>query len=265
MPTPSEIEQNLKLAVAAVQGKVSYLIIDQLTQRSWEHRAKESFRAASLIKIPILYCFFRELEESRFTLEQGFSLSSDSIVPGTGILKDRKPGTFVSWKEAARLMIVESDNVATNALIDKLGFDSINHSIRQLGLKSTVIQRRMQDFGAAAMGFENLTTAEDIAAVLSQVARERSSSVLEKSVYEHLVMQNLRSKLPYFLPAHIKCAHKTGDIPQLEHDAGILTDAEKDLVVVALSDQLLDNADGVNYCRQIGRIAAQIFTTDFPD
>ena len=173
------------------------------------------------------------------------------------MLKDRAIGSVVSLGEVAHLMIIASDNVATNILINLLGFESINQTIQILGLSSTQLRRKMQDFDAASRGFENTTCVADISKLLLRIANLRGEDSIERKAFDILLAQKLNDKLPKYLPAHIQCAHKTGDLLKLEHDAAILIDGIKNIVVVVLSDELVDNAEGVRFCQEVGRLVAE--------
>ncbi|MCH3694977.1 class A beta-lactamase-related serine hydrolase, partial [Campylobacter lari] len=74
--------------------------------------------------------------------------------------------TTLSLAELARLMIVLSDNVATNALIELLGFDEINQWSQRAGLPASRLQRRMMDAAAREAGRDNFTSADDATAAL---------------------------------------------------------------------------------------------------
>ena len=67
------------------------------------------------------------------------------------------------------LMIILSDNYAINMLIDKLGIDNINKTIKEIGLKNTIINRKMFDEEKATLGLENYISSEDIACLLEKI------------------------------------------------------------------------------------------------
>src|SRR5207302_522350 len=62
------------------------------------------------------------------------------IVPGSGVLKDLTPPVALPVRDLATLMIVVSDNTAANLMIDLVGIDAINRSMRALGLTATVME-----------------------------------------------------------------------------------------------------------------------------
>ena len=104
----------------------------------------ETFPAASTIKVPILCEVFRQAGEGRFTLADARTLKTDDQVGGSGILKDLTAGLALTVKDLATLMIVISDNTATNMLIDLVGLDAVNASCERLGLSGTRLEFRVQ-------------------------------------------------------------------------------------------------------------------------
>ena len=246
----------LSQAVAAVRGRAAYFLAGAISGESYSYQADEEFRAASLIKIPILWSYLEKVSTDDIRPEELVQLTEGARVPGTGVLKDRPIGSCTTWDEAARLMITQSDNTAANLLIELLGFDALNKTISNLGLCSTRLRRKMYDFGAASRGAENITTARDVARVMRRIALDRSIDPIARKTFDLLRAQGLNGKLPYHLPPQYFCAHKTGDLPRLEHDAGIVGDGAHQIVAVALSDDLEDNQDGVSFCREVGRAAA---------
>ena len=256
------IARSLEIATSKVNGRTAYLLSDRATKIEYERNSSEQFRAASLIKLPILWTYLIEVAENKINPQMQFAITSSSKVLGTGVLKDLDCGNKFTLEELATIMITESDNIATNILIDILGFDLINSQIITLGMKSTHLQRKMQDFDSASQGRDNLTTAKDIAIFLHTVIDGVSiNDNISLAAYKILKSQNLNSKLPKFIPDDIEIAHKTGDLPKLEHDVGILSRDNRKIIVVALADDLIDNTEGVEYCQQVGKIAATLMAT----
>ena len=93
------------------------------------------FPTASSIKTAILYEVFRQAEEGTFGLDDRVELKSSDIVRGSGVLRDIAPGLQPTVHDLAMLMIIVSDNTATNMLIDLVGGpDPVNASMAAIGL-----------------------------------------------------------------------------------------------------------------------------------
>ena len=83
-------------------------------------------RSASMIKVFIMAYVMDEAAHSKLNLASPITLKSSDKVGGAGIISGWRTGTEISIEELTRLMITESDNTATNILIDYLGMDNIN-------------------------------------------------------------------------------------------------------------------------------------------
>jgi hypothetical protein len=102
---------------------------------------------ASCIKLFILLVLMRRIAAGDLTLEQRIPVLAGQQVGGSGVLKDLSAGIELPLRDVATLMIVLSDNTATNMLVDLLGLAAVNQTIRDLGLPDTTLFDRV-DFHA---------------------------------------------------------------------------------------------------------------------
>ena len=139
------------------------------------------------------------------------------------VVASRPPRSF-SLKELAEGMITVSDNTATNLLISRRGMDGVNALARSLGMEHTVLRRHMMDFDARSRGEENLTSARDMVTLLAEIQRGTLLSPASRELaISFLLDQRLISRIPVRIPNSVRFAHKTGELPGIEHDAGIVT------------------------------------------
>ena len=138
------------------------------TGETIEWNARDVFPSASAIKLPILYEVFRQAGEGRLRLPDTYAVDGDDVVPGSGILKDLTPGLELSLRDLAVLMIVVSDNTASNMLIDVVGIDAVNQSMRSLGLDQTVLDHKF--FRAPPGAPVNHTTPADLGSLMRLIA-----------------------------------------------------------------------------------------------
>jgi len=131
-------------------------------------RADEPFPAASTIKLPILYEVWRQAGEGRFQLTDMLLLKQEDVVPGSGVLKDLTPGLSLSVRDLATLMIIVSDNTATNMLIDLVGREPVNESMAALGLTHTCLNNKL--FKAPPGAPPNSATPADLARLMRMIA-----------------------------------------------------------------------------------------------
>ena len=169
-------------------------------------------------------------------------------------------GASLRLEDLALFMLAVSDNTATNILIDYLGMDKINTSIKALGTKETILGRKMLDFEARKAGRDNFTSAADVGIVLASFLKE------DPRVLDMLSLQKNRSKLPSALgyddmdDLEPVLAHKTGELGGIEHDSGIFFYATpRPVIVVVLTENLPDSATGCAFIGRIGKIIYDAF------
>ncbi len=194
-------------------------------------RGDMAFRSASVIKVPLLAVLFWLSERGLLDWQETMSLRDQDRTPGSGILRHLHSGLELTLHDLALLMIVLSDNTATNMLIDRAGIEQIQQFLHQLGFHRTTLQRKMYDFTAAEQGRENLCCASEIADLLKWMAqgeiRATDGSVLVsrkgcEQMLDILREQFYRDQIPYLLPDEARVANKTGEISGHHHDSAVV-------------------------------------------
>lgn len=230
------LRQTLENRISQFQGETGILIKD--LEMSWEisFNKEKLFPSASLVKIPIMLSCFMAAQEGRLKLEDSLRLKRSYKTGGSGVLKDLSAGSKVTIEELIKLMITDSDNTATNMLIDLLGLDYLNKSFKDLGLKNTNLSRRMLDFKYRKKGVENFTTAEDAAYLLGKFYRKEfiNSEISEKCIW-FLMQQKKNDRIPAKLPVGTIVAHKTGLERNICHDVGIVYTAKGNFLICVLT------------------------------
>lgn len=251
------LQPHLNALAAALPGTAGVVIKDLTSGEAITLNKNEPFPAASIIKLPILWAFFEQVETGRIQPNQRISLNAADQVGGSGVLYTLAPGLNLTLLDLATLMITVSDNTATNILIDHLGLDAIAQTIANLGLTGTKLQRKMFDYERARLGFDNLTTPADTATLLTYLVTPQSSLLSPRSretMLYILEQQQFNERLSRELPNNdtIRFAHKTGTLSHSEHDAGILYINNKPYILVALTKNLTHNPDAAHFCGQLG-------------
>ena len=240
MPTP------VREAIEHVPGQVSLLARD--LDRGWElsYQAEEPVTAASVIKLLILAEAYRQFATGEARPDELVSVEPESWVAGSGVLRWLRPGLPLTLRDLAVLMVIVSDNTASNLLIDRLGFERINGLARQLGLAQTVLARRF--LGRAAQGDEpeNLVSARDMATLLAalELGHVVPEGPLLQDLRQILKAQQFRDLIPGRLPEDAVIGNKTGSLPGHAHDAAIVWAPAGRLVLVLLSRDLVDQELG---------------------
>ncbi len=190
------------------------------------------FPTASSIKIPILLELYRQAQMGQLKLEERVDLKRSMIAQGSGVLlRFSDGGSALSLRDLAVLMIVLSDNTATNILIDRVGMDNVNNNLRRLGITQTRLQRRMLDAEAQRADRENIATPREMVMLLEALQQgktldgPRTRDVLEILKYPK------NTALRRGLPSNVELANKPGGIGGVACDSGIVFLAGKPYII----------------------------------
>lgn len=216
------------------------------------------FPTASVFKIPVIVEFFRQVDAGKISLEQQVLLREQDKVPGSGILKELSEGLPVSYKDLLSLMMIVSDNTATDLVTEIVGFDNINATMRKLGLRETKVIKYCRQILFDLVGINNLSIEEMTIDVFLRAAEEgdyKGSWSLETSdndlttpnemnkLVELLVSGKAASRescneilnimgkcqtgsyrIPKYLPQkEVVLQRKTGSLPGIRNDVGVIT------------------------------------------
>jgi beta-lactamase class A len=250
-----ELHQKLDTILSQYTGRWGIVISKPGSGKPLELNPAMAFPAASMIKVPIMVEIMRQAAAGLLSLDEMLAITSEAKVDGAGILKELRSGLTMTIRELVTLMIILSDNTATNVLIDRIGMEAVNRSMVQLGLQATVLRRKMMDFSAARAGNENMTSAADLAWLFAGIANAALGLPPEysASMLDILKRQQIRDKLPFFLPEELIIAHKTGTLAGVEHDAGILYLPGGPCIVCVLAADLTANYLGLQLVARIGK------------
>src|SRR5437773_3171312 len=166
----SKFERRLQDIATQVDGVMGYAILDLTSGDRIGHLDRDVFPTASTIKLAIVYELFKQVDEGRIRLDQYVPLDHAKAVGGSGVLFELGTPTL-SIRDYATLMVIVSDNTATNVLLDLLGVDTITARMRALGLPETKLRRHMIDLAAARRGDENVSTPADIVRLLEIISK----------------------------------------------------------------------------------------------
>jgi len=157
---------------------------------------------ASTIKVPVLIEVFRQAEAGKIDLETKIADTPETRTPGSGILRDLSTGIPLSVRDVAILMIVVSDNTATNMLIDLVGLERINATMREFGFPRTQLRNRIH-FPTIGDDVKNLavTTPGELAGIMEALATGRILSDESRAeILRIMGMQHYLDNVPRYLP-----------------------------------------------------------------
>ena len=224
------------------------------TERFWDLGGERAFPAASTIKLAVLVALAREMDAGRLALDHERRVEPSAKVPGSGVLTWMRHGLTLSLGDLAYLMIAVSDNTASNLLIDAVGTERMADAVTELGLGGTALNRRFLGRATRSGAPENVTRAADLVVLLGAIAAGQAASS-ERCAWMRgvLELQQHRDRLARRLPEGYAFGGKSGSLPGIAHDAGLITGPGGTLAIAVLTRGI---GDGYEADVLIGEIGA---------
>lgn len=205
------------------EGEVSFYYKNLITGETLGFQENIPLEAASVIKIPVLVEAFSRIEVGTLDKNGMISIKKEDKLPSCGALSYMHDGLMVTFEDLYTLMIILSDNTATNLLIKYLGVEQINSTLGKLGLKNTKINRLLFDSKQSALGVQNYISAYDIGSLFEKMYfGELISPESSFEMLRILKNQRLNGKIPFHIHGKMEVAHKTGEDDGITHDVGIV-------------------------------------------
>ena len=252
----TEWKKKIEKIISQVEGNVCINFYDLNKNNGFSVNGDKKVLSASMIKLLILAELMKKIFENKFSLSDTVMMANFMKIGGDGVLKELNTGHHFTLKELATLMIIVSDNQATNILIDFLGMENINQLGKELDLKETFLGRKMMDAEARKKGYDNYTCADDISLLLKLIYQEKLiNKEASQLMLDILLRQQQGERLQRYLPSDIKIAHKCGDLDNLENDGGIILLGDRAYILVVLTNGMPNLQ-----CKQtIGKISKFIY------
>jgi len=214
---------------------VAVAVHDLETGREILINEHEAFHPASTFKVHVMMEAFHQIADGLFSLNDRLPIinSFTSIADGSkyslDIADDSEKSLYArlgkdeTIYELTRLMIVQSSNLATNILIEKVSAEKVNHFIQELGIQGVTVRRGVEDNAAFRLGLNNSATASGLTQTMKLIAE---GTVISKDASQEMIKimlgQEFNESIPAQLPASAKVAHKTGWTGTVYHDCGIV-------------------------------------------
>ena len=234
--TRSQMERALDAIVAQADGEVALAAMNLSTGEEVARNAERSMPTASVFKLPLLVEVFRQATTGALDLDDRVTLRAEHVVMGSGVLRDFDPGLQPTLRDLAMMMVIVSDNSATNLLLDRVGGPPrVNATMRDLGLSSIVVHRRIV--------FAEITTNDslaeaaprDLMRLMAMLTREELvSPAASREMLAILRRQRHLEQTPRFIAYQpyagdfgrsqpITIGNKTGFMNSLRADTGLIT------------------------------------------
>ncbi len=216
-----------------------------------EINSRDKFETASTIKVFILAELYKQIYEKKISPNKILKYDKENYVIGSGILRDLDYSVEMTAKSFAILMIIISDNIATNILIDLLGIDNINNTCQDLGFKDTILHNKIDFEKHSKLG---TTTPKDYGKFFellykkelwSKEISEEMIGIFKNQHYNTILTRDLP---PYFLNSEdtgdeelISIASKSGSMDACRNDGGIVYTPYGGYVISIFTKEFVDN------------------------
>lgn len=251
------LDHAVQAKIRGFAGHVSLYAKNLDSGATYALRADEPVRTASTIKLPIMIECFAEANEGKLNLSEPLTLTQDEKVSGSGILQDLSDGDRLPIRDMIDLMIVLSDNTATNLILNRIGGNAVNARMAQLGLQHTRVMRKILGDRNDLKPFPTGITTEGAKPENKKWGIGRSSPhemviLLEKLYRGELVSRNASQEMIAILKKQrdqdgmgrdmkdVDIAHKSGALDALRSDVGILYSKRGPIAMAITVDDMPD-------------------------
>ncbi|WP_231464551.1 serine hydrolase [Selenomonas sp. AE3005] len=208
---------------------------------------------ASMIKLFVMAKVMQDVHDKRLFLDEQLTIKRKDVVGGAGVITWYNAGERRTILQLVKLMITDSDNTATNMLIDRVGLTQLNAYLSQQGFKDTVIANKMM---TGNRGRKNFSSVRDIGHLLTRMYyRELVAEEEDSIMLDILLEQNDKECFPKALPAY-KIAHKTGEIDGVFADGGIFFGPQGTFILVAINEHYAERMDAITKMQKLAQYYA---------
>jgi len=219
----TNFEAELTSLLRQVDGVMGVWVHDLTDGYTWSHNADVVFPSASTIKTPILAALYEEARLGRVALDAQYTISASDLAGGAGILQFLGNGTVtLSLADLAVLMMVLSDNTATNLVIEAVGMERVNAFLERHGMESTRLRRLMIRPEDQRANRENTTTPEELGQIYALL---HAGTLVDASVHAAVlrILQLPKSgEMRSGVPSRVPIAHKNRSLGGVLLDGGVV-------------------------------------------
>jgi len=228
--TQQSLDDQVKPIVASFKGKVSLFAKNLDTGETYALNPDERVRTASTIKIAVMIEAFGRVNEGKAKWTDEVVLTKEKKVSGSGILNELSDGLHLTLRDAVNLMMILSDNTATNLVLDVLTTDAVNTRMESLGFKQIKIMRKVGSGGESTAGKDpenkkyglGMATPREWVLVMEKLERgEIISPAISKEMIELMKSEQGRNAIGRSL-WKVDMASKYGALDRLRSAVAIL-------------------------------------------
>jgi beta-lactamase class A len=226
--------------------------------RRWSQRGDRRFKAASVVKIPLMIEVYRRAEAGALGLDDAHVLADTDRAAGSGVLLHLHAGLAPSIEDLVYLTMSISDNTATNLLIRRVGMAAVNETMRSLGMTGLTLAREMRGRPAEPGEDENWATPDDYARVLRLLLDGHATGPAgTAAMVTMLERQQNGRRIGRYVPdtPGVRWGSKTGGLKGVTNDVGFVTGPGGRLILAVFCEGMADLHVGEQCIGDIARAA----------
>jgi beta-lactamase class A len=238
----NSLDSRVKAEVRAFRGKVNIFARNLETGETYALNPDDRVRTASTIKVAVMVEAFARVTEGKAKWTDDLVLTKEKKVSGSGILNELSDGLHLTFRDGVNLMMLLSDNTATNLVLDVLTTDAVNARMESLGLKNIKILRRVGSGGDSVAGKDpdnkrfglGFSTSREMVMLMEKLERgEVISPAVSKEMIELMKREQAHYAIGRSMPT-LAMATKYGALDRLRSAVGIIY-SKKGRVAMAIT------------------------------
>lgn len=288
------LQQQIEDYIKTVDADFGIHIKNLRTNEEVNINSDRLFQMASVFKVPILATLYDLVHQGKIDDTKRIKFSEDDLVPGSGVIQELAPGVELTIRDIATLMIIVSDNLATDKILELIGVDTVENKMREVGIENIHIAhpcwdllrlvagvserpQNRQSYNEIVDAFKtnetdpiifseevknNLSTPRDMSALVEKIAKnEFVSQAVCEDIRDIMHRQQYKQRIGGLLPPHTEVASKTGSIATMFNDTGIvyLPDGKGEYVMTAFTAGNQEGYQGNEPIAKISRMAYDSF------
>lgn len=267
-----ELQQKIESYIDTVDATFGVYIKNLQTLEEVSINSDRLFQMASVFKVPILATLYDLIHKGEIDEHQRIKILEEDRVPGSGVIQEMESGVELTIKDLATLMIIVSDNLATDKLLHMIGAKNVENKMRDTGINDIHIEHSCWDLLRLSAGLpeqpysedafneiihrlivgeidwdsivfkedtrNNVSTPKGMCLLLEKIARnEFVSEACSEDILNIMFRQQYTQRIGGSLPRGTKVASKTGSLGSMFNDAGIvyLPDDKGSFVITVFS------------------------------
>lgn len=208
---------------------------------------------ASIIKLFVMAKTMQDIHDGKLSLDDRITIRKNDVVGGAGVTTWYDIGQQRTIRQLLTVMITDSDNTATNILIDKLGMKEINRYIAQSGYSDTMLAHKMM---LSNGGRKNLSSVRDLGHLLTKLYYHQLVGPEEDEFMLTILKQQHDKECLGSALTGYTVAHKTGEVTGVYADGGIFFGAQEDFILVILNNGNEGRVDTIERMQKLAQYYA---------